>query len=466
MSARLTLIVTGGAADAPVIGEGWRRSACEVIALGRNVPDVDAAVARATAPTVAVVEAGSTLDGNALAKAVEATGPFSGTAIVYTDERVAGRVVRKPPWLARTLEREDYLGRMVLLPRALAAMTRFGADPDEAVRRLVLRADACGIEVRHVPVVAHDGPARPTRVSPCLPVTRRPPVAAPAPGRRPEVSVLLPTAGTRVDDGRRPSVRALRALDAVRRAADPATTEVVVVVGPEVDRPALAAVQAFEGLRPRVVVDHLPFDFSRRINLAAAHARGSVLLLLNDDVERDADDAWLAELVALARLPGIGAVGAKLLYPDRSVQHAGVWLHDGFGRHIGRSLPEDAPGPEGWFTQPRELSAVTGAVLATPADVFAEVGGLTEALPVNWNDIDYCLKVRSRGHRVVWTPRATLLHDESSTRSPGVSAEEMATWRRRWPVADERYWGWLDDQGTVPAEAAPAGAGATPSAAR
>jgi len=88
-------------------------------------------------------------------------------------------------------------------------------------------------------------------------------------------------------------------------------------------------------------------------------------------------------------------------------------------------------------------------VLATRRSVFASVGGLSAAFPLNWNDIDYCYKVRRAELRVLIEPRAKLLHDESATRGPGVFDNELEVWGRRWPRRDERYWVWDDDAGTV-----------------
>ena len=130
-------------------------------------------------------------------------------------------------------------------------------------------------------------------------------------------------------------------------------------------------------------------------------------------------------MVAQVSRPGVGIVGARLLYPDRTVQHAGILLGPG-GRatHVGRGAGADDPGYLGQLASMRDVSAVTGACLAISTDTWRRVGGMDERLAVTWNDVDLCLQVRKAGLRVVWTPRATLLHRESVTR--GLEAADPA----------------------------------------
>ena len=159
-----------------------------------------------------------------------------------------------------------------------------------------------------------------------------------------------------------------------------------------------------------------PFNFSRINNLAAAHARGSVLCFLNNDTEVISPD-WLDEMVGLAIQPGVGAVGAMLYYPKNIVQHAGVIVGlGGVAGHAHLGLPKGAPGYYGRAVLAQAMSAVTAACLVVRKSVFDDAGGFDEALAIAYNDVDFCLRLRARGLRNVWTPFAELYHFEGASR--------------------------------------------------
>lgn len=172
----------------------------------------------------------------------------------------------------------------------------------------------------------------------------------------------------------------------------------------------------FEGL-VRVVRRSGRFNYSLINNSAVQMASGEIVCLLNNDTEVISPN-WLEEMVSLLQRPGVGIVGAKLLYPDRSVQHAGAILGiGGVAGHGHKHFPPDSPGYFSRLSVVHEVGAVTGACLLVRRDVYLEVGGLdAKWLPVAFNDIDFCLRVRDAGHRVVWTPHAELFHHESKTR--------------------------------------------------
>ena len=190
----------------------------------------------------------------------------------------------------------------------------------------------------------------------------------------------------------------------------------------------------------RVVQYPHPFNYSAINNLAAREAKGEVLVLLNNDVEVITPE-WLSELVANATRPGIGAVGARLLYPNGTVQHAGVVTGIyGVAGHVHRFLPRQAPGYFGRARVVHGVSVVTGACLAIRRSVYQELGGLDESnLAVAFNDVDFCLRLREAGYRNLYTPYAELYHYESYSRGADTAPEkrerferEVAYMRRRW----------------------------------
>jgi GT2 family glycosyltransferase len=153
-------------------------------------------------------------------------------------------------------------------------------------------------------------------------------------------------------------------------------------------------------------------------------ASGEHVLLLNDDMEVVTVD-WLERLLMYSRAPGVGAVGAKLLFGDGTLQHAGVVFDKVGPGHIYRRFAGDHGGYFNMLRAANNFQAVTGACLMSRRSVFETVGGLSTQLPLNFNDIDYCLKVGRLGLRIVFDPDTTLYHFESSSRSAEVSAWEV-----------------------------------------
>lgn len=197
-----------------------------------------------------------------------------------------------------------------------------------------------------------------------------------------------------------------------------------------------AALCADLARHPRVTVlrDDGPFNYARLNNRAAREADAEFLLLLNNDVLVEQAD-WLRRMVdeALAD-PRVAAVGCKLVYPDRRVQHAGVVLGaGGVGAHAFKGESEHAPGYQGRARCAQEYAAVTAACLLCRAEAFRAVGGLDqETLGVAFNDVDLCLKLRAAGWRVVWTPDVVAEHHESLSRGDDMTEAN----RTRFAVED------------------------------
>jgi GT2 family glycosyltransferase len=174
-----------------------------------------------------------------------------------------------------------------------------------------------------------------------------------------------------------------------------------------------------------------PFHFSKMNNLAAKVARGEFLVFLNDDTEV-LDSSWLDRLAGQVERPDVGIVGARLLYPSGTLQHGGVAIGVGPGcAHIGRDTATPvAHWP--WLDLTRDVSAVTGACMAIRRQVFGEVGSFAEAFPVNYNDIDLCLRVREAGYRVIYDAGVIMRHYECQSRVGVVTAAERRDWEGRW----------------------------------
>jgi O-antigen biosynthesis protein len=195
--------------------------------------------------------------------------------------------------------------------------------------------------------------------------------------------------------------------------------EVLLIDNGSTESKALAVIQQWQTQEPnrfRSEVLDIPFNYSKINNYAAQLARGNYLLFLNNDTEVLAAD-WLSSLVEQAQRPEIGAVGALLLYPDHTIQHAGVVLGiGGAAGHSHKHFPADADGYFGQIKTVNNYSSVTAACLMCRREVFEQVGGFTEDLAVSLNDVDLCLKMLNAGYWNVYLPHVTLYHYESKSR--------------------------------------------------
>jgi len=200
-----------------------------------------------------------------------------------------------------------------------------------------------------------------------------------------------------------------RCLRSIRDYAGYAPWEVVLVDN-ESWEPETKAVlrRVAEDPRCRVVPYAGSFNWSAINNEAARQARGDLLLFLNNDVE-SSRHGWLAAMVEHALRDEIGAVGARLLYPNGQVQHAGIMLHpEALARHPFRFLRAEAPGYFAMAKVIRNCTAVTGACMMVRRGLFEDLGGFDESLPLEFNDVDFCLRLLERGYRILYTPYAEL----------------------------------------------------------
>lgn len=179
--------------------------------------------------------------------------------------------------------------------------------------------------------------------------------------------------------------------------------------------------------RVRVLRDDGPFNFSALNNRAVDVAQGDFIGFVNNDVEVINSD-WLSEMISIALQPSVGAVGARLWYPDNTLQHGGVVLGlGGIAAHSHRFLPRGNPGYFGRAALLQSFSAVTAACMVLRKSIFLDIGGFDEKnLKISYNDVDLCLRILKAGYRNVWTPYAELYHQESASRTPDGDP-------KRWP---------------------------------
>lgn len=239
------------------------------------------------------------------------------------------------------------------------------------------------------------------------------------PEQWPRVSVVIPTRD-------RPELLA-KCLSTVLAQTDYPDIEFRIVDNGTVDPQALAWLERFAAdPRVQVIRDENPFNYSALNNLAVAGSSGSVICLMNNDIEVT-DASWLCQMVSSLLQPGVGIVGGRLYYPDGTLQHAGVVVGlGGTAGHIFRGQKSD---DTHYMHRPmlrQEYSAVTAACLVTRKEVYEQLGGLDTDFAVAFNDIDYCLRARKHGWKVVYDPHAEMAHHESASRGRDRTPEQKA----------------------------------------
>jgi GT2 family glycosyltransferase len=254
----------------------------------------------------------------------------------------------------------------------------------------------------------------------------------PVPEPAPKVSVIIPTR-----NGFNILSRCIESIFTKNTYPD---YEIIIVDNQSDERETLEYFDKIKNERRiRIVRFDKQFNFSAINNYAVKQAHGGLICLMNNDIEV-IEAGWLSEMVSYAVRPDVGAVGAKLLYPDDRVQHAGVIT--GLGGAAGHSHKFIARDDPGYFCRailPQALSAVTAACLVVRKSVYEEVGGLDEDLAVAFNDVDFCMKVRAAGYRNVWTPYALLYHHESASRGYEDTPEKQERFSKEISMMKERW---------------------------
>ncbi len=358
----------------------------------------------------------------------------------------------KPDWSPDALLSDNYLGRFTVVRRKLIAEAGgFRPGFEGALDYdLMLRATEKARRILHVPKVlfhlhagelrqpASEGGARALGEA----LSRRGiegGVAAVGGGAgyrvrrtiaRPEkIAIIIPT---------RDRLGLLeRCVDGIVARTDYPRYEIVIVDNESKDT---ATLRYYEKLQHRVLRFPGPFNYSAINNYAVRQTDAPWILFLNNDTEVIEAD-WLSSMAEHIQRPEVGAVGAKLLFPDQTVQHAGVLLAEKpTVAHAFWREPADSMANGGQLQMTRNYSAVTAACMLTRRAVFEQVGGFDEReLAVTYNDVDYCLKLGRAGYLIVYTPFARLYHHESASRGRGTSdPAEGRILRARWPEAFRR----------------------------
>ncbi|MDF8358673.1 glycosyltransferase family 2 protein [Ensifer adhaerens] len=375
--------------------------------------------------------AGMRLAERALERLVEPFAFSEDVTLCYSDEdcvNVRGERFApffKPAWnapLARSgwLPLEGAVIRLSRIPTSVAVESASTAEIALAV------AQARTGDILHLPrVLLHRGPS-------CyLPQTRA--KCAQPKHLRPAVSVIIPT---------RDRADLLEAcLKGLFENTAPADLDVIVIDN-ESSEPATLALFSLYEQSGRIRRISLPggFNFARACNIGVDAAKHDLILLLNNDVE-PIDCHWLECLAGELDDQTVGAAGNLLLFPDGFVQHGGVTLGAGtVARHTFHFLDPKDGGDRGLLSQRRDLSAVTAACLLTRKDLWRRLGGMEEQkLTVAFNDVDYCLKLREAGFRIVWTPEAAMLHRESVSRGADDTPQKLQRFAREERIMHERW---------------------------
>jgi len=451
LPALLGAAARAGADHAEVIGEaGQHGTPATREALGALLDAAEAAGAR-----LIVWLRGGRLHADALSVLGEVFERYPDSVLGYGDwSGPAGRI-RPPAYSPLRLLEHDYLGPVVAFPPASLRELLAGAsdEPGSEVDALDLvlafdGAPAAAVTVPRTLAALASQPESQRRanddralrsvrrrlretgasVEPRAEGVRRVRFAVQG---RPLVSVIIPTRGGSATVAGRERVLVVEAVRGIVERTAYDNVELVVVADEQTPQPVVDALAELAGDRLRLVRFTGPFNFSEKVNAGAVAARGEHLLLLNDDIEIVHPD-WLERMVALVQRPGVGAVGALLYFEDSTIQHAGHLYEHGQAGHIAIGWHGGQRDPLHTLEVVRETSGATAACLLVPAEVFAEVGGFCTLLPGNYNDADFCMKLRAGGRSVVVTPDARLYHFESKTRDATVLRSEIATLRRRW----------------------------------
>ena len=367
-----------------------------------------------------------------------------GADLLYTDEDYyaaeSGDLFSpyfKPDYGPDSLRGCNYAGPfLVCRVSLLRAAGAEGFEKLDAEERweATLKLAAAAESVVHIPGVQYYRKAASAAEIP-EPVIRR--VKDPIP-EEPLVSILIPNKDHRED--------LKRCVDSILGKTSYPRFEIVVIENNSTEQETFRYYEDLEkDSRIRVIRREGAFNYSALNNLGVREAKGEQILLLNNDTEVLSAD-WLQEMLMYTQRGDVGAAGAKLLYPDGTVQHAGIGIGiKMLAGHYFRGFPGDSDGYYGRLKYAQNVSAVTGACMMVSRRVYEAMDGLDESFSVVFNDVDFCLQIRKAGYLIVWTPWAELTHYESRSRG----SDEDTPEKRKFFVREtnrflRRWWKALD----------------------
>ena len=256
----------------------------------------------------------------------------------------------------------------------------------------------------------------------------------------PLVSILIPNKDHRDD--------LKRCIDSIQNKTTYENYEIIVIENNSTEKETF---EYYETLKQnpqiRIITYDRPFNYSAVNNEGARAAKGEQFLLLNNDTEVLSPD-WIQEMLMYAQRSDVGAVGAKLYYPDGTIQHAGIGIGiKMLAGHWHKNFPKDRPGYFGRLTYAQDVSAVTAACMMIPKHVYDQLGGLDESFSVVFNDVDLCLRIREAGYLIVWTPWAELVHYESKSRGSDEDTPEKKAFFVRETNRFQRRWNQILTEG-------------------
>ena len=248
----------------------------------------------------------------------------------------------------------------------------------------------------------------------------------------PKISIVIPTAGNCYisESGEKRDLITELVKD-LRENYQKINLEIIVVHNDDLSRDQLSSLK----INNAILVNYgknRNFNISKKLNLGVKKCTNEVLILMNDDIEF-INKYWIRELYAHLLKKHVGVVGAKLLYPNLSIQHAGVVFNYGNPDHVSRFANSNDNGYFNSISSAHNYSAVTGAVMMTRKSLYNLVKGYDEYLAISFNDIDYCLKIRNLGYHVVYEPKSELIHLESISRKPSMNVDELNRFYEKWP---------------------------------
>jgi glycosyltransferase involved in cell wall biosynthesis len=388
---------------------------------------------------------------------------FYADDVAVESDAAVDRLRLKPDFDRTLLAAQDYVGAPLIV-RASALDALGGLRPamgTAAAADLLFRADALGLSIARIPEVllGHRGPrVRATEADHRAMLREQPQLAemdivagrtaeSVAVSRRfdadaPPLTILVPTRRSRLPDGSRTYLE--RLLDGIAEADWP-MDRLTVLVGDDVLDAAAWQDCAYPFTIARLETPRAegePFNYAAKMNRLWRAATTEQILFLNDDV-LPTGSGWLRALMTFAVDPTVGGVGARLLFEDGTLQHAGFGPHNDCAAHVWVYRRRAEGTYQGWALTQREWSMVTGAVFATRRSLMDEIGGFDEAFSLEYNDTDLCLRLRLLGYRIVYNPLAEMIHTEKASRGerlpPGdTTARFLMRWKP-WIDADPSW---------------------------